>query len=335
MASEKSSRSISLPLIHGDAPPSWESSKGDFLGKGGIPKATFWWPICKWAILLLLTLPLIITANVYYYYYSYYEDVDSGEKAHFCSESETKRAAWLLSFLIAALLLTSAAATHFLVTRSLSEQLTESDRRRAWIRGTPIAAALALAVFPLSSLLIANRFFYVSIPMHAAAVAGLAVVAIAGLATVLARCSSPLVGGLGGNGLMLADGEVHGRGGRGGRCAKLGRAVFLLVLCAVLAFSAVLAKSMQVVASSKCPDFESGEAGQAANQKTSISDPSTPNVLLLLVDDLRFDGPFVADAPHLESLMTGQGLGDQASTHHHFSNAYAAWPGDTPCFSCF
>lgn len=44
---------------------------------------------------------------------------------------------------------------------------------------------------------------------------------------------------------------------------------------------------------------------------------------MIIVDDLRFDGPYMADAPHYRSLLEGT---EDAGTWHHFENAYSTYP---------
>ena len=54
----------------------------------------------------------------------------------------------------------------------------------------------------------------------------------------------------------------------------------------------------------------------AAGLYHSVHDHSTPNVLVLMVDDLRYDGPWMAHAPHMQKLIT---------SGHTFENAYCTW----------
>ena len=56
----------------------------------------------------------------------------------------------------------------------------------------------------------------------------------------------------------------------------------------------------------------------------SLHDPSTPNVLMLIIDDLRYDGGESASAPHTRSLLQGPGV----TTFPQ--GAYAAFPVCAP-----
>ena len=56
--------------------------------------------------------------------------------------------------------------------------------------------------------------------------------------------------------------------------------------------------------------FTAAGGKQAANGP-GITDPKTPNVLFIVIDDLRYDGPWLADAPHFRSLLSeGTAEGD-------------------------
>ena len=61
----------------------------------------------------------------------------------------------------------------------------------------------------------------------------------------------------------------------------------------------------------------------AQHPRPSIHDPASPNVLMVIIDDLRYDGHALADAPHLRSLLVGPGVVS-------FPHAYAAFPVCAP-----
>ena len=82
---------------------------------------------------------------------------------------------------------------------------------------------------------------------------------------------------------------------------------FFFLVCVSLACIVFIVDTaaMMEAATGNCPDFtKSTEPGSfqgrrmSSADKPKINDPSTPNLLMIVVDDLRYDAPWLADAPN-------------------------------------
>ena len=56
---------------------------------------------------------------------------------------------------------------------------------------------------------------------------------------------------------------------------------------------------MMDAATGNCANFT--DPMMMVSDNPGITDPRTPNVLLIIIDDLRYDAPFLADAPNYRS----------------------------------
>ena len=82
--------------------------------------------------------------------------------------------------------------------------------------------------------------------------------------------------------------------------------IFLLALTAECIVLILNTAEMMEAATGNCADFTvstepgtfEGRRRMGESDTPKINDPNTPNVLLIVVDDLRFDAPWLADAPN-------------------------------------